>query len=115
MEDENFDENMTMEKFYAKINTTKKEYVELLKISEKGKVLIMKRECKEIYINDYNPEMLTARDANMDLQNVIDPYAVVSYTASYMNKDETQTTTFLTLFHTAWGGHHPLFYKIFDD
>ena len=102
MKDEKFEENMTMQEFYDEI---KEEYVELLKISERWKVLIMKRECKEIYINDYNPEMLTARDANMDLQNVIDPYAVVSYTASYMNKDETQTTTFLTLFHTAWGGH----------
>ena len=39
--------------------------------------------------------MLIAWNANMDLQMVIDPYAVVSYTASYMNKDETQTTPFL--------------------
>merc|ERR1711884_542142 len=39
--------------------------------------------------------MILAWNANMDIQLVVDPYAIISYIASYMNKDETQTTPFL--------------------
>ena len=90
-----FNEEMTLSEFCHKIGTNEKEYEELLGISQRGKVLILKRECKERFINNYNPEMLTAWNANMDLQIVVDPYAVISYIASYMNKEETQTTPFL--------------------
>ena len=90
-----FNENMTIQDFCQKINVSVDEYVEALKISERGKVLILKREVKERFVNNYNPEMLRAWNANMDLQLVFDPYAVVSYIANYMNKDETQTTPFL--------------------
>ena len=87
--------------FYKAINsnitkdTNEEEYVKLLSISEKGKVLILKRECKERFINNYNPEMIRAWNANMDIQLVVDPYAVVSYITCYMRKDETQITKFL--------------------
>ena len=95
LDDPNFDENMTLTDFYKAIGTNKKEYLDLLRITEKGKVLILKRECKERYINNYNPEMITAWNANMDLQLVVHPYSVVAYIASYMNKEEKQTTPFL--------------------
>ena len=86
---------MSLHDFYQAIGTTEAEYVEALQISERGKVLVLKREVKERFVNNYNPEMLLAWNANMDLQLVFDPYAVVSYVANYMNKDETQTTPFL--------------------
>ena len=95
LDDPDFDENMTLDDFYISIGTSKDEYLSLLRITEKGKVLILKRECKERYINNYNPEMIMAWNANMDLQLVVDAYAVVSYIVSYMNKEENQTTPFL--------------------
>ena len=95
LDDPDFKEEMSIEEFCKMIGTDEKEYVELLGISEQGKVLVMKRECNARYINNYNPEMIAAWNANMDIQLVIDPYAVVSYIANYMNKDETQTTPFL--------------------
>ena len=55
----------------------------------------MKRGLKERNVNNYNNEMILAWNANMDIQLVVDPYAVISYIASYMNKDEKQTTPFL--------------------
>ena len=70
-------------------------YEEALSISKAGYKIIHKRDINEIFVNNYNPEMILAWNANMDLQVVIEPYAVVSYVASYMNKDETQTTPFL--------------------
>lgn len=95
LNDRDFNEAMTLEEFYQAIGTHKEEYEELLGISERGKVLILKRECKERNTNNYNPEMLTAWNANMDLQVAFDPYAIVSYIASYTYKEETQTTPFL--------------------
>jgi hypothetical protein len=61
----------------------------------RGKVLVLKREVKERMINNFNTEMIRAWNANMDIQLVVDPYAVISYIASYMLKTDTQTTPFL--------------------
>ena len=48
--------------------------------------------------------MILAWNANMDIQMVVDPYAVISYIASYMLKTDTQTTPFLReALHTAAG------------
>ena len=95
LEDPDFDETMKLEDFYQIIGTDENEYVELLGISERGKVLILKRGLKERNINNYNEEMILAWNANMDIQLVVDPYAVISYIANYMNKDENSTTPFL--------------------
>ena len=95
LEDPNFDEEMKIEDFYAAIGTNEKEYVEFLSISERGRVLVLKRDLKERNINHYNTEMILAWNANMDIQLVVDPYAVISYIASYMNKDENSTTPFM--------------------
>ena len=58
LDDPDLDENMTIGEFCSAINTNEQEYMEALKISERGKVLILEREVKERYINNYNPEML---------------------------------------------------------
>ena len=78
------------------LNVDYEEYEEALKITKKGKILILKRRINERFTNNYNPEMLFAWDANMDLQIAIDPYAIITYVVSYMNKDETQMTKVLT-------------------
>ena len=52
----------------------------------------MKRNVKDRFINNFNPEMLDAWNANHDIQLALDPYAVISYIVNYMNKDETQMT-----------------------
>ena len=96
LSDDNFNEEMSLKDFITEIGAKDQtEYETFLSISERGKVLILKRTCKERNINNYNAEMITAWNANMDLQLVVDPYAVISYIASYMNKEETQTTPFL--------------------
>ena len=100
---EDFDENMSYEEFLEMIGTNPQEYLDIIKISDKGKVLVLKRSLKERNINNYNREMLVAWNANMDIQVAFDPYAVISYIANYMMKDENSTTPFLreTLKRTA--------------
>ena len=85
---EDFDENMSYEEFLEMIGTNPQEYLDIIKISDKGKVLVLKRSLKERNINNYNREMLVAWNANMDIQVAFDPYAVISYIANYMMKDE---------------------------
>ena len=47
LEDPGFDENMAIKDFYEAIDTNETEYLELLKISERGKILVLKRGLKE--------------------------------------------------------------------
>merc|ERR1711952_618398 len=77
------------------LGVTYEEYEEALKTTKKGKILFLKRKIKERMINNYNPEMLFAWNANMDCQLAIDTYAIITYIVSYMNKDETNMTKFL--------------------
>ena len=56
---------------------------------------MLKRDIKDRYVNNYNPEMLYAWNANMDIQLALDPYAVITYIVNYVNKDETGMTKFM--------------------
>ena len=95
MESKDFDKTMTFENFLEKVGVKENEYVDALSISSSGNVLVLKRSPKEIYTNNYNPEMLKAWNANMDIQIALDPYAVITYVVSYVLKDETGMTKFL--------------------
>ena len=48
----------------------------------------MKRSPIEIRINCYNPHLLKAWKANMDIQFVLDPYACAVYILSYITKGQ---------------------------
>ena len=95
MDDKNFNDDISFEEFLIKINLTKEEYMKFLKISKSGKVLVLKRNLKERFVNNYNAEMILAWNANMDIQLAIDPYAIISYIVSYVSKDESGVTKFL--------------------
>ena len=90
-----FDESMTFEQFLQEIKVSEPDYIRALSTSQKGKVLILQRKPKERFINNYNSEMIQAWDANIDLQLALDPYAVITYIVSYVNKDESGMTKFL--------------------
>ena len=62
---------------------------------KKEEFCFLKRRIKERWINNYNPEMLHAWNANMDIQLALDTFSIITYIVSYMNKDETNTTKFL--------------------
>ena len=48
--------------------------------------VVLKREPRECKINNYNPNVMLAWQANMDIQYVLNAYACVMYVASYMKK-----------------------------
>ena len=49
---------------------------------------VLKLEPKECKINNYNPNVMLAQQANIDIQYVLNAYACVMYVASYMMKSE---------------------------
>ena len=55
----------------------------------------MKRAPGNSTINAYNPDVIKAWKANMDIQFILDPYACVMYIASYMLKSEGQMSELL--------------------
>ena len=86
---------MSFNEFLAEINVTESEYLKYINASQKNNVIILKRDVSERFINDYNPEMIMAWNANMDLQLALHPFAIISYIVNYMNKDESGMTKFL--------------------
>ena len=71
-----------------KANLTETEYNEALETSCTANVAALKRELDECCINNYNPAVLQAWQANMDIQFVLDAYASVMYVTSYIMKTE---------------------------
>ena len=69
-----------------KADLTETEYIEALKTSCTGNIVVLKRELDECGINYYNPSVLLAWQANMDIQFVLNAYACVVYVASYIIK-----------------------------
>ena len=50
--------------------------------------MLLKQSPSEIRINCYNPHLLKAWQANMDIQFVLDPYACAVYILSYITKGQ---------------------------
>ena len=68
-----------------------KDYIEALSHSKSGHSVVLQRDLDEIYINPYNIEWLRAWDGNMDIQVVLDYFAVITYVTDYYSKDDTGT------------------------
>ena len=52
--------------------------------------MLLKRSPAEIRINCYNPHLLNAWQANMDIQFVLGPYACAVYIFTYINKRQSK-------------------------
>ncbi len=67
---------------------TPRDYMSALSTSKNGKHIILKRNFRERWINNYNPAILKTWKGNMDLQYITDPYSCIVYITSYMLKSE---------------------------
>ena len=67
------------------------EYYEALGTSKSGYSIVQKRDLDEMYINSYNAEWIRAWNGNMDIQIVLDYFAVITYVTDYYSKDDTGT------------------------
>ena len=79
---------MTFVEFLKKLDLTEQQYIKAIRLSLKHSTLLLKRSPSEIRINCYNPHLLKAWQANMDIQFVLDPYACAVYILSYITKGQ---------------------------
>ena len=81
-------DDITLEQLLHVSHVSMDEYMEALQISKRGNTVVLKRTPQEMNINCYNPAVLRAWKANMDIQYILDAYACVMYVTSYMMKSE---------------------------
>ena len=65
------------------------DYIQALTFSALGYSVVLQRDMDEVYVNNYNVEYLRAWNGNMDMQIVLDFFAVTTYIVEYINKDDT--------------------------
>ncbi|XP_061190194.1 uncharacterized protein LOC133198057 [Saccostrea echinata] len=64
------------------------EYIKCIRASLKGPKMFLKRSPSEMRVNYYNPLVLKAWNANLDIQFVLDPYACATYIVAYISKSQ---------------------------
>ena len=80
--------DMSLDDLLEKAEVSESEYTQALEVSSKGNVVVLRREPNECSVNNYNPSVMLAWQANMDIQFVLNAYACVMYVASYIMKTE---------------------------
>ena len=84
-----------MDEILKKAGILKSDYYAALRVSTRGTVIVLKRNIREIFVNNYNAEWLNAWNANMDIQVCLDYFGVITYITDYYTKDESGTMPFL--------------------
>ena len=84
----NAHDNITFVEFLDKLALSEQQYIKAIRLSLKHSTLLLKRSPTEIRINCYNPHLLRAWEANMDIQFVLDPYACAVYILSHITKGQ---------------------------
>merc|ERR1711962_51248 len=86
-------EKLKFDEFLDRLGINKDDYITALRGSVNQKMMFLpKRNCKEIFINNYNPKILNDDPSNQDIQIIAGEeaaFAVAIYAAEYISKDES--------------------------
>ncbi|XP_062613488.1 uncharacterized protein LOC134275232 [Saccostrea cucullata] len=80
----------TTEEIFKQLGLTQAQYEEAHKRLTKKRSVVLQRNPREIWTNQYNPCLLKCWDANMDIQFVLDPFSCIVYIISYISKSERE-------------------------
>lgn len=94
--DNNSAEEMSYDEVIDNSNLTSDIYQQALQECSSSPKIYLQRQPDSININNYNPHLLRAWQANLDLQFVTDPYACIQYVISYITKEEREMGTLLS-------------------
>ena len=81
-------EAIDFSEFLARLKLTCDEYILAIRSSLKSVTIFLKRTPSEIRVNAYNPCLIKAWRANMDIQFVTNVFACAMYIASYVTKSQ---------------------------
>ena len=80
--------NKSAHHFLQEINLDVETYMDALKISQRGRNVILKQNPQYVFLNACSHNILSLWRGNVDLQYVINEIATVKYVCSYMTKGE---------------------------
>ncbi|XP_071131126.1 reticulocyte-binding protein homolog 2a-like [Mytilus edulis] len=83
-------ENLDVSEIFKKIGLTQESFETYYRFITNRNTVVLKRQSNEIYTNQYNPHLLRAWDANMDIQYILDAFSCVVYIISYISKAERE-------------------------
>ncbi|KAI8513472.1 hypothetical protein Bbelb_101110 [Branchiostoma belcheri] len=83
-------ENCSTEDLLKEAKITTAQLCEALNLMATRKQVMLRRDPKDMWVNNYNPHLLRAWNANIDIQYVLDAYSCVRYIVSYISKAERE-------------------------
>ena len=89
------DESISIDEVLEKAGLTWRTYKEAFDIATNKVSVVMKRDVKDCWTNNYNPALLDIWNANMDIQYITDAYSCVMYILSYVSKAEHELSDVL--------------------
>jgi hypothetical protein len=96
--------NYTFDEFLCAVGMTEDDYINALSTSVGsqgvGSEVFLKRDCKDVFTNNYNKQILDIHRANMDLSFILDEYACVAYILGYLTKGESGLSRLLKQIET---------------
>ncbi|VDH93803.1 Hypothetical predicted protein [Mytilus galloprovincialis] len=87
---ENEDKDLDVSEIFKKAGLTQESFEKCYCFITNRNTAVLKRQPNEIYTNQYNPHLLRAWDANMDIQYILDALSCVVYIISYISKAERE-------------------------
>lgn len=87
--------SLSFEQLLEKCELTVTEYEQCLHHMTQASTVILKRDPKDCWVNGYNPHLLTAWDANIDVQFILNYYSLITYICSYICKSENSVSEYL--------------------
>ncbi|XP_073688692.1 uncharacterized protein [Garra rufa] len=80
----------SVDAFFSSIGINQTMFEKAYNECSKKKSIVLKRNPKDIWVNQYNRDLLRAWQGNMDIQYVTDAFSVVVYILSYITKAEQE-------------------------
>ncbi len=71
------------------------EYENHIEALSTSSLIVMERRPQDCWVNGYNPMLLRAWNANMDIQFILNPYSCIMYILSYISKAEHEMSDYL--------------------
>jgi len=80
--------NLMFDSFLQILEIDYQTYLNAIRVGLKQPKVLLKRDLKSIRLNAYNPDIMRLHRANMDIQYILNGYAISRYILDYINKSQ---------------------------
>ncbi|XP_064617311.1 uncharacterized protein LOC135481415 [Liolophura sinensis] len=78
------------EDLFTAVGINQDQFQEAYTMLSKRASVVLRRGLDDVWLNQYNPDLLRAWNGNMDIQFVLDAYSCIVYIISYISKSERE-------------------------